>query len=69
MTIDPTTGLPSGVTLRRTERGYSWTISVAAPSIRISEQDLKQRALGPVRNAARDIARALEAAGGTAMTH
>jgi IclR family pca regulon transcriptional regulator len=44
-------------------------ISVAAPSIRISEQDLKQRALEPVRNAARDIARALEAAGGTAMTH
>jgi IclR family transcriptional regulator, pca regulon regulatory protein len=44
-------------------------ISVAAPSIRISEHDLKQRALEPVRHAARDIARALEAAGGTVITH
>jgi IclR family pca regulon transcriptional regulator len=44
-------------------------ISVAAPSIRIGEQDLKRKALEPVREAARDIARALEAAGGTSVAH
>jgi IclR family transcriptional regulator, pca regulon regulatory protein len=42
-------------------------ISVAAPNIRTSEEDLKQRALAPVLAAARDIARALEASGGTSF--
>jgi IclR family pca regulon transcriptional regulator len=42
-------------------------ISVAAPSIRVTEEDLKERALAPVRAATRDVARALEASGGTSL--
>ena len=44
-------------------------ISVAAPTIRVTEEDLRQRALAPVRAAARDIARALEAGGGTSFAN
>jgi len=44
-------------------------VSVAAPSIRVTEEDLRQRALEPVRAAARDIARALEASGGTSYAN
>jgi IclR family pca regulon transcriptional regulator len=48
--------------------GYAvGAISVAAPSIRVTEEDLKERALAPVRAAANDIARALEASGGTSL--
>jgi IclR family transcriptional regulator, pca regulon regulatory protein len=43
-------------------------ISVAAPAIRVTEENLKERALAPVCAAARDIARALEASGGTSLT-
>jgi IclR family pca regulon transcriptional regulator len=48
--------------------GYAvGAISVAAPSIRVTEENLKERALAPVRAAANDIARALEASGGTSL--
>lgn len=38
-------------------------LSVAAPAVRISSRELKQRALAPVRRAAEDIARAIQASG------
>jgi IclR family pca regulon transcriptional regulator len=44
-------------------------ISVAAPTIRVTEENLRQRALEPMRTAARDIARALEAGGGTSFAN
>jgi IclR family pca regulon transcriptional regulator len=48
--------------------GYAvGAISVAAPSIRVTEENLKERALAPVRAAANDTARALEASGGTSL--
>jgi IclR family pca regulon transcriptional regulator len=48
--------------------GYAvGAISVAAPSIRVTEEDLRERAFAPVRAAASDIARALEASGGTSL--
>jgi IclR family pca regulon transcriptional regulator len=40
-------------------------ISIAAPAIRISADDLKKRALAPLRIAAADVSRALEASGST----
>jgi IclR family pca regulon transcriptional regulator len=43
-------------------------ISIAAPAVRISIDDLRNRALVHVRAAAQDIARALEASGSTAST-
>jgi IclR family pca regulon transcriptional regulator len=43
-------------------------ISIAAPAIRISADDLKKRALAPLRAAAKDIARALEASGSIASS-
>ena len=43
-------------------------ISIAAPSVRTSVNDLKTRALAPLRAAVRDTARALEATGSTATT-
>jgi IclR family pca regulon transcriptional regulator len=49
------------------ERYAVGAISVAAPSIRVTEEDLKERALAPIRAAANDIARALEASGGTSL--
>lgn len=39
-------------------------ISVAAPSIRMNPDELRERALEPLRNAAKMIARGLEASGG-----
>lgn len=41
-------------------------ISVAAPAVRVSLDDLRRRALEPLRAATRDTARALEAGGSTA---
>jgi IclR family pca regulon transcriptional regulator len=38
-------------------------VSVAAPSVRVSLEDLRARALGPVRAAAAEIARAVQASG------
>ena len=38
-------------------------ISIAAPSVRCTIDDLRERALPPLRAAAADIARALEAGG------
>ena len=43
-------------------------ISIAAPSVRASVDDLKKRGLGPLRAAVRDTARALEATGSTAVS-
>ncbi len=51
----------------RDEDGYPIAaISVAAPSVRMSLDELKERALGPVQNVARQLARGLQASGGTA---
>ena len=41
-------------------------VSIAAPSVRTTQAELKQKALGPLRAAAEDISRALEASGGVA---
>ena len=43
-------------------------ISIAAPAVRISADDLRKRALEPLRVAARNIARAVEAGGTTASS-
>lgn len=43
-------------------------ISIAAPAVRSSADDLKKRALAPLRAAAQNIARALEASGSTASS-
>lgn len=43
-------------------------ISIAAPSVRTSANDLKKRGLAPLRAAVRDTARALEATGSTATS-
>jgi IclR family pca regulon transcriptional regulator len=43
-------------------------ISIAAPAVRSSAEDLHKRALAPLRIAAKDIARALEASGSTASS-
>jgi IclR family pca regulon transcriptional regulator len=43
-------------------------ISIAAPAVRSSADDLRKRALAPLRTAAQDIARALEASGSTASS-
>ena len=49
--------------------GYALgAISIAAPSVRTSVNDMKKRALGPLRVAVRDTSRALEAAGSTATS-
>jgi IclR family pca regulon transcriptional regulator len=41
-------------------------VSIAAPSVRCSKEQLMANALGPLRTAAKDIARALEANGSVA---
>ncbi|MPZ38647.1 MAG: helix-turn-helix domain-containing protein [Rhizobiales bacterium] len=43
-------------------------ISIAAPTVRTSADELRKRALDPLRIAARNAARALEASGGTASS-
>jgi IclR family pca regulon transcriptional regulator len=43
-------------------------ISIAAPAVRASADDLRKRALEPMRIAARNVARALEAGGSTASS-
>jgi IclR family pca regulon transcriptional regulator len=49
--------------------GYAiGAISIAAPRIRVSENDLKNRALATLQAAARDVARALEASGARASS-
>ena len=49
--------------------GYALgAISIAAPSVRTSLNDLKKRGLGPLRAAVRETARALEATGSTATS-
>ena len=50
----------------RDEDGYPIAaISVAAPSVRMGLEELKARALDPVQHVARQIARGLQASGGT----
>jgi IclR family transcriptional regulator, pca regulon regulatory protein len=50
----------------RDEDGYPLAaVSVAAPSLRMNETELKSRALVSVENAARSIARGISASGGT----
>lgn len=50
----------------RDEDGYPLAaVSVAAPSVRMDLEDLKARALGPLQNVARELARGLQASGGT----
>ena len=41
-------------------------ISVAAPTVRVSAEDLRKRALGPLRAATQNMARAMETGGSTA---
>jgi IclR family transcriptional regulator, pca regulon regulatory protein len=49
--------------------GYAiGAISIAAPRIRVSENELKNRALATLQAAARDVARALEASGARASS-
>lgn len=51
----------------RDQDGYPVAaVSVAAPSMRMSLAELEQKALAPLRKVASQIARALEASGGTA---
>lgn len=52
----------------RDQDGYPVAgISVAAPSIRMTPEELRARALEPLLTAARLVARGLEASGGAAM--
>lgn len=53
----------------RDQDGYPVAgISVAAPSIRMTPDELRARALGPLLNAAKQIARGLAASGGAATS-